>query len=144
MRPAARRAKTSSIRKIYTNGSSERFVGEFVKDHRESAVLATKYTNAAPGNDPNAAGNHRESMMQAVEASLKRFIRKRKTEDRFPFRSISASQPVIRPGSMPSAKITCYKPTSWYLSADRLVYFPFADIRSEVGERQWSPAKTSL
>jgi len=57
---------------IYTNGSSERFVGEFVKDHRESVVLATKYTNAAPGNDPNAAGNHRKSMMQAVEASLKR------------------------------------------------------------------------
>jgi aryl-alcohol dehydrogenase-like predicted oxidoreductase len=42
---------------MYTNGSSERFVGEFVKDHRESVVLATKYTNAAPGNDPNAAGN---------------------------------------------------------------------------------------
>ena len=36
------------------------FVGEFVEDHRESAVLATKYTNDAPGNDPNAAGNHRE------------------------------------------------------------------------------------
>ena len=35
-------------------------------------VLATKYSNAAPGKDPNAAGNHRKSMMQAVEASLKR------------------------------------------------------------------------
>jgi aryl-alcohol dehydrogenase-like predicted oxidoreductase len=35
-------------------------------------VLATKYTNAAPGNDPNAAGNHRKSMVQALEASLKR------------------------------------------------------------------------
>jgi len=57
---------------IYTNGTSERFVGEFVKDHRESVVLATKYTNAAPGNDPNAAGNHRKSMMQSVEASLNR------------------------------------------------------------------------
>jgi aryl-alcohol dehydrogenase-like predicted oxidoreductase len=31
-----------------------------------------KYSNAAPGSDPNAAGNHRKSMMQAVEASLKR------------------------------------------------------------------------
>src|SRR5947209_4022097 len=39
---------------------------------RDSVVLATKYSNAAPGNDPNAAGNHRKSMMQAVEASLKR------------------------------------------------------------------------
>jgi aryl-alcohol dehydrogenase-like predicted oxidoreductase len=57
---------------VYTNGSSERFVGEFIKDHRQSVVLATKYSNAAPGNDPNAAGNHRKSMMHAVDASLKR------------------------------------------------------------------------
>ena len=57
---------------VYTNGSSERFVGEFFKDHRQSIVLATKYSNAVPGNDPNAAGNHRKSMVQAVEASLKR------------------------------------------------------------------------
>jgi len=57
---------------FYTNGTSERFVGEFIQGHRESVVLATKYSNAAPGGDPNAAGNHRKSMMQAVEASLKR------------------------------------------------------------------------
>src|ERR1700682_5565126 len=57
---------------FYTNGTSERFLGECIQGHRESAVLATKYSNAAPGNDPNAAGNHRKSMMQAVEASLKR------------------------------------------------------------------------
>ena len=47
-------------------------MGEFIKGHRESVVLATKYSNAAPCNDPNAAGNHRKSMMQALEASLKR------------------------------------------------------------------------
>jgi len=57
---------------VYTKGSSERFVGEFIKDHRQSIVLATKYSNATPGNDPNAAGNHRKSMMQAVDASLSR------------------------------------------------------------------------
>src|SRR6267142_409690 len=57
---------------FYTNGTSEKFLGEFIQGHRESVVLATKYSNAAPGNDPNAAGNHRKSMMQAVEASLKR------------------------------------------------------------------------
>jgi aryl-alcohol dehydrogenase-like predicted oxidoreductase len=34
--------------------------------------MATKYTNAFPGTDPNAAGNQRKNMMQAVEASLKR------------------------------------------------------------------------
>jgi aryl-alcohol dehydrogenase-like predicted oxidoreductase len=57
---------------FYTGGTSERFLGDFMQGHRDSVVLATKYSNAAPGNDPNAAGNHRKSMMQAVEASLKR------------------------------------------------------------------------
>jgi len=57
---------------FYTNGTSESFLGEFMQGHRESVVMATKYSNAAPGTDPNAAGNHRKSMMQAVEASLKR------------------------------------------------------------------------
>src|SRR5258707_9091881 len=57
---------------FYTGDTSEKFVGEFMQGHRETVVLATKYSNAAPGNDPNAAGNHRKSMMQALEASLKR------------------------------------------------------------------------
>src|SRR5579864_2440364 len=57
---------------FYTGGTSETFLGEFMQGHRESVVLATKYSNAAPGNDPNAAGNHRKSMVQALEGSLKR------------------------------------------------------------------------
>ena len=57
---------------FYTNGTSESFIGEFMKGHRQSVVLATKYSNAAPGTDPNAAGNQRKNMMQAVEASLNR------------------------------------------------------------------------
>ena len=57
---------------IYTNGTSESCLGEFMKDHRQSVVLATKYSCATRGTDPNAAGNHRKNMMQAVEASLKR------------------------------------------------------------------------
>ena len=57
---------------LYTNGTSETLLGEFMCDHRQSMVLATKYTNAAPGNDANAAGNHRKSMVQALEASLRR------------------------------------------------------------------------
>src|ERR1700675_262737 len=57
---------------VYTNGTSERLLGEFMHGQRERIVLATKYTNAAPGTDPNAAGNQRKSMVQALEASLKR------------------------------------------------------------------------
>src|ERR1700732_1106251 len=57
---------------FYTTGTSETLLGEFIAGHRGSVVLATKYSNAPPGNDPNAAGNHRKSMMQAVEGSLRR------------------------------------------------------------------------
>jgi len=57
---------------VYTNGTSETLVGEFIHDHRQEVVLATKYTNAGPSNDSNASGNHRKSMVQALEASLRR------------------------------------------------------------------------
>lgn len=57
---------------IYTNGSSEAFLGEFMQGHRESMVLATKYTNSFATTDPNGAGNQRKNMVQSVEASLKR------------------------------------------------------------------------
>ena len=57
---------------VYTNGTSESFLGEFMQGHRQSVVMATKYTNSGPGSDPNAAGNQRKNMVQAVEASLKR------------------------------------------------------------------------
>ena len=57
---------------FYTNGTSERLVGEFVAATRDRFVLATKYTlNMSPG-DPNAGGNHRKNMIRAVEASLER------------------------------------------------------------------------
>ena len=57
---------------FYTNGTSESFLGEFMESHRQSMVLATKYTLSVPGTDPNGAGNQRKNMMQAVNASLKR------------------------------------------------------------------------
>jgi aryl-alcohol dehydrogenase-like predicted oxidoreductase len=57
---------------VYTNGTSESLLGEFLKGNRDRTVLATKYTNAMPGTDPNAGGNQRKNMMQSVEASLKR------------------------------------------------------------------------
>jgi aryl-alcohol dehydrogenase-like predicted oxidoreductase len=57
---------------VYTNGTSETLLGGFLRGRRDSAVLATKYTNTKAGGDPNAAGNQRKNMMRAVEASLKR------------------------------------------------------------------------
>lgn len=56
----------------YTNGTSEKFVGEFIAPHRQTIVLATKYTFSMDSKDPNSSGNHRKNMIQAVENSLKR------------------------------------------------------------------------
>jgi aryl-alcohol dehydrogenase-like predicted oxidoreductase len=56
----------------YTDGTSEQYVGELVASDREHFVIATKYTLATRRDDPNAGGNHRKNMVQAVEASLRR------------------------------------------------------------------------
>jgi aryl-alcohol dehydrogenase-like predicted oxidoreductase len=62
----------------YTNGTSEKIVGELVHSEREAFVIATKYTLTPTPNQniaerrPNMVGNHRKNMMQAVEHSLKR------------------------------------------------------------------------
>ena len=56
----------------YTNGTSEKFVGEFVKGERDHFVIATKYTLSERGTDPNFGGNHRKNMRRSVEGSLKR------------------------------------------------------------------------
>lgn len=56
----------------YTNGTSEKFVGEFIAADRARFVVATKYTLTERPDDPNGGGNSRKNMMQTVEASLKR------------------------------------------------------------------------
>ncbi len=56
----------------YTNGTSEKYVGEFIAADRDHFVLATKYTLFDRANDPNFGGNHRKNMMRSVEGSLKR------------------------------------------------------------------------
>ena len=62
----------------YTNGTSERLLGDFISADREQVVLATKYSFATrpPNNqrpvDVNNAGNQRKNMLQSVEGSLKR------------------------------------------------------------------------
>ncbi|GGA42824.1 aldo/keto reductase [Okeania sp. KiyG1] len=57
---------------VYTNGTSEKFLGEFIASEREAVVLATKYTNGLGDNNPNGGGNQRKNMVQSVEGSLKR------------------------------------------------------------------------
>jgi aryl-alcohol dehydrogenase-like predicted oxidoreductase len=57
---------------LYTNGTSESLLGEFVKGDRERWVIATKYSLSTRPGDVNASGNHRKNLIQSVEASLKR------------------------------------------------------------------------
>ncbi len=56
----------------YTEGTSEKLVGEFIRSQREHFVLATKYTGTRQDQtDLNQGGNSRKNMMQSVERSLK-------------------------------------------------------------------------
>ncbi|MGW8328599.1 aldo/keto reductase [Streptomyces sp. NPDC055897] len=55
----------------YTDGSSERLLGEFTRDNRESLVLATKYTTLRRPGDPNSGGSHRKNLFASVETSLR-------------------------------------------------------------------------
>lgn len=59
----------------YTEGSSERLVGDFVSGNRDYFVVATKYSlrpNSANPKDPNAGGNGRKNLIRSVENSLQR------------------------------------------------------------------------
>jgi aryl-alcohol dehydrogenase-like predicted oxidoreductase len=56
----------------YTEGSSERYLGDFVKGDRHHFVLATKYTLFDRLGDVNYAGNHRKNLIRSVEGSLHR------------------------------------------------------------------------
>lgn len=59
---------------LYTNGSSERWLGQFVRDAgvRDRVVITTKYSFNGTVGDPNAGGNGRKHMLAAVEGSLQR------------------------------------------------------------------------
>ena len=56
----------------YTNGTAETMVGEFVGRDRQSFVISTKYTLSRDGRDPNGSGNHRKSLVDSLEGSLRR------------------------------------------------------------------------
>jgi aryl-alcohol dehydrogenase-like predicted oxidoreductase len=56
---------------VYTNGTSEKLVGEFVHAERSRFVVGTKYSLSMRSNDPNGGGNQRKNLVQSVEASLR-------------------------------------------------------------------------
>ncbi|MFF5668461.1 aldo/keto reductase [Streptomyces griseofuscus] len=56
----------------YTDGSSERLLGEFAREERERLVLTTKYSTLRRPGDPNSGGGHRKALFGSVEGSLRR------------------------------------------------------------------------
>eukprot|EP01012_Entosiphon_sulcatum_P048450 TRINITY_DN66937_c0_g1_i1.p1 TRINITY_DN66937_c0_g1~~TRINITY_DN66937_c0_g1_i1.p1 ORF type:complete len:386 (+),score=88.01 TRINITY_DN66937_c0_g1_i1:30-1160(+) len=67
----------------YTNGTSEVLLGKFIAERRSNCVVATKYTGnlaaltkqqpAPPGGRyANTGGNHRKSLVESLDGSLKR------------------------------------------------------------------------
>ena len=54
---------------VYTEGASERLVGEFIQSDRDHFVVGTKYTPST-GTDISKSGNSRKNMMRCVEESL--------------------------------------------------------------------------
>ncbi|CAB4373360.1 unnamed protein product [Rhizophagus irregularis] len=63
---------------IYNFGESERFLGDYVSDKRSNVVIATKYTTNRTAMlkdqkfNPNYGGNHRKSLVENLDESLKR------------------------------------------------------------------------
>ena len=56
----------------YTEGTSEKIIGEFIHSNRDNFILATKYSLHDNLTNVNASGNNRKNMMRSVEESLKR------------------------------------------------------------------------
>ena len=56
---------------IYTTGTSEKYLGEFMHSERDNLVIASKYS-LTESNKINLSGNSRKNMTQSVEGSLKR------------------------------------------------------------------------
>ncbi|KAJ1931318.1 hypothetical protein FBU59_006754, partial [Linderina macrospora] len=68
---------------MYSNGDSERYVGDLISDKRSDIILASKYSlnpqagealsGLSPGRvNPNRGGNGRRSLAESIDASLKR------------------------------------------------------------------------
>ena len=56
----------------YTDGSAESILGELLAADRDHFVVGTKYSLNTRDGDLNAGGNHRKSLVRALEGSLRR------------------------------------------------------------------------
>jgi aryl-alcohol dehydrogenase-like predicted oxidoreductase len=56
----------------YTGGTSESIIGRALRGRRERFVLGSKFTMQTRPGDLNSAGNHRKSLVDSLEGSLRR------------------------------------------------------------------------
>jgi aryl-alcohol dehydrogenase-like predicted oxidoreductase len=56
----------------YTDGTAEQILGNLLAADRDHFVVGTKYSLSVRDGDLNAGGNHRKSLVTALEASLRR------------------------------------------------------------------------
>jgi len=68
----------------YTNGTSERYLGEYIQGIRSQVVVATKFTTnpdaalqfsgvkSKDSTNPNGGGNHKKSLVENLDLSLRR------------------------------------------------------------------------
>ena len=56
----------------YSDGESERILGDLIAGHRDELVITSKCANATAPGDVNARGTNRRHIMLAAEASLRR------------------------------------------------------------------------
>ncbi|RIA80933.1 aldo/keto reductase [Glomus cerebriforme] len=126
---------------IYNNGQCERFLGDYVADKRSEVVIATKFTGniTALRNDgrynPNAGGNHRKSLVENLDESLKRLnmsyvdiLYVHLYEYRTPIEEIMRSlDDVVRSGK------------SLYVAASNIPAWALARSNTMAELRGWSP-----
>lgn len=55
----------------YADGESEVVLGRLLRGKRDRMVVGTKYTGTLDDTDANASGNHRKSLVQSLERSLR-------------------------------------------------------------------------
>jgi aryl-alcohol dehydrogenase-like predicted oxidoreductase len=56
----------------YAGGESENLIVDLIGDQRDEFVVASKYSAPLRPGDPNSGGNHRKSLVQALDTSLRR------------------------------------------------------------------------
>jgi aryl-alcohol dehydrogenase-like predicted oxidoreductase len=110
---------------VYQNGSSEKYVGEFIASERKMFVLATKYTLTTSPGDLDASRNHYKNLVQSVDASFKRL----KT------RYVNLLWVHIWDPMTPIEERTCVRSLDDLIKAGKILYIGISDVPAWVVSR---------